>query len=120
MRLKAAFVVVAMAALGAAESSAAIYELGSSAPTAPPLEMSPDQARLGLAQALGVSRFYKLGAQGTADKRIEVLEQLAHMENRIGAVAGGEGRFLLSLAGVGAEDADGTSECAPMSWIVWF
>ncbi|KAF8536228.1 hypothetical protein BDD12DRAFT_890821 [Trichophaea hybrida] len=106
MRLAASIVASGLATFAAA-SSAAIYELNSPVPSGPALEVSPEQARLGLALALGVSRFYKLGVQGAADKKIEVLEQFGRLENRIGVSPDDEGRFLLSLAGMGMEDANG-------------
>lgn len=111
MRIKAGIVVSGLAALAAASSSAAIYELGSPAFTDASLQVSPDQARLGLAKALGVSRYYKLSAQGTSETQIAILEKLVQLEGRIGSASEDEGRLVLSLSGVGAEDADSMSAC---------
>lgn len=105
MKLAAGIVTCGLAALTAA--SAALYELNSPAASGPPLDVSAEQARLGLALALGVSRYHKLEAQGSNDKRIEMLQQFGRMENRMGMSPDEGGRFLLSLAGVGMEDADG-------------
>lgn len=104
MRLAASVVASGLATFAAA-SSAAIYELNSPATGEPALAASPDQARLGLALILGVSRFYRLGVQGGADKKVEILEQFARLEHRIGVSPDDEGRFLLSLAGMALEDS---------------
>jgi hypothetical protein len=109
MKLAAGIVVYGLAALTAA-SSAAIYELNSPTQDQLVLEVSPEQARLGLALALGVSRFHKLDPYGTDDTRIELLEQFGRLENRIGMSPDDGGRFVLSLSGVGMEDADGMSK----------
>jgi hypothetical protein len=109
MKLAAGIVVYGLAALTAA-SSAAIYELNSPTQDQLVLEVSPEQARLGLALALGVSRFHKLDPYGTDDTGIELLEQFGRLENRIGMSPDDGGRFVLSLSGVGMEDADGMSK----------
>jgi len=112
MRLSAAIVASGIAALVTASppSSAAVYELNSHTPNGPALEVSPEEARLGLALALGVSRYHKLGVQGINDKKIKVLEQFGRLENRIGLSPEDVGRFMLSLDGIAVEDADGMRE----------
>jgi len=112
MRLSAAIVASGIAALVTAStpSSAAVYELNSYIPSGPPLQVSPEEARLGLALALGVSRYHKLGVQGKDDKKIELLEKLGRLENRFGLSPENAGRFVLSLDGIAMEDADGMWE----------
>ena len=110
MRFAAGIVASAGLAALATASSAAIYELNTPATSGPALDVSPEQARLGISLALGVSRFYKLGAQDSSDKQVEVLERFGRLENRIGLTPNDEGRFVLSLAGIGMEDADGMSK----------
>ncbi|KAI5846983.1 hypothetical protein BZA05DRAFT_406054 [Tricharina praecox] len=116
MRLSAAIVASGIAALVTAStpSSAAVYELNSHTLSGPALEVSPEEARLGLALALGVSRFHKLGIQGTNDKKIEVLERFGRLENRFGLSPEDVGRFMLSLDGIAMEDADGLPLGTPL------
>jgi hypothetical protein len=111
MRLSATLVASGIAALVTASthSSAAVYELNSYIPSGPPLQVSPEEARLGLALALGVSRYHKLGVQ-RIDQKIEVLEKLGRLENRFGLSPENAGRFVLSLDGIAMEDADGMWE----------
>ncbi|KAI5811861.1 hypothetical protein BZA77DRAFT_270845 [Pyronema omphalodes] len=106
MKFVAGLVASGLATLAAA-STAAIYELNNIAPSGPVLEVSPDQARLGLALALGVSRFYKLNVQGDSDTTVAMLEQFGSEEHRVGISPEDDSRFLLSVAGMEPGDVNG-------------
>jgi hypothetical protein len=108
MKFVAGLVASGLATLAAA-STAAIYELNNIAPSGPVLEVSPDQARLGLALVLGVSRFYKLNVQGDSDTTIGMLEQFGSEEHRVGVSPEDDSRFLLSVAGLEPGDVNGIS-----------
>lgn len=113
MRVAAGLVLSGFTAFVAA-SSAAIYELNAPIASQVPLHASFDDAELGLALVLGVSRHYKLGTLGSDARRIEVLERLAELAGRTGVSYKDEGRFILSISGIGMEDAGGLSLNQPL------
>lgn len=105
MRFLAATVATGLVSLAAAKPSAAIYEFNSRSSSSrdAPLSVWPEEARLVLAQRLGVGRFYDLDVQSPNDHKLEVLGKLSASDSIFGDEE--EGRLLLSIGGL--EDSIG-------------
>lgn len=108
MRLHSGLAAVGLASLVAASSTPAVYVLNDpSTPSKPVLDVPPQYARLGLAKALGVSKFYELGVQDADEKILQALDRLGGRPDLFTETTEGRPRVVLSLGGMSLEDMKG-------------
>lgn len=110
MKFTTSLAVAGFAATAAATSTPAIFVLNE--PTSSPsdtIEAPPAYAKLGLFQAVGVSRFYEFGVQNPDENKLRVLDRLSGPVDVFAESTQGGPRFMLSLGGMGAEDVKSMS-----------
>lgn len=114
MKFSTGLAVAGFAATAAATSTPAIFILNDpTSSTSDTIEAPPAYAKLGLAQTIGVSRFYELGVQNPDESKLRVLDRLSGAVDVFAESTQGAPRFMLSLGGMGAEDVKGTDQAYP-------
>lgn len=108
MKLHTGLAVAGLASLAAASPSPAVYVRNDPAtPTNPTLDVPPQYARLALAKALGVSKFYEFGVQDADEKKLEALDRIGGRPDLFTETTEGRPRIVLSIGGMSLEDMSG-------------
>ncbi|TGZ83895.1 hypothetical protein EX30DRAFT_393442 [Ascodesmis nigricans] len=111
MKLHTGLAVAGLASLAAASPSPAVYVRNDPAtPTNPTLDVPPQYARLALAKALGVSKFYEFGVQDADEKKLEALDRIGGRPDLFTETTEGRPRIVLSIGGMSLEDMSGVTD----------